>query len=274
MLSDADRDSLQLLRERILLHGYSRATLKTYTQAVSQFLRFCGKSSLNPSKKAVKYYLLAMNNDPNTVRLHHAALRFYFREVLQRPFSLEEIPLKKRPKRLPKALARKEVKALINAVKNEKHRLVIKMLYSTGLRLSELVGLRRSDIDIDERIVRVRKGKGSKERTTIISEELLLDLLRHYSRTSFSTPYVFEGRNGGYSTKTVQKIVGAAGRKIGRKVTPHMLRHSFATHLLEQGVSIRVIQQLLGHADAGTTQIYTRITREEIRKVRIPLDCL
>ena len=166
-------EELRLLEERMLLHGFTAATRKTYRQAVSQFLRFCRKSSLNPSKTAVKYYLISIGGEPATARVYNAALRFYFGEVLHKPFSLEEIPLKKKAKKLPRTLTKKEIMAIINAVSNEKHRLVIKMLYSTGLRLSELVSLKRSDIDVERNLVHVRRGKGRKERTTVIARSLL-----------------------------------------------------------------------------------------------------
>jgi len=139
--------------------------------------------------------------------------------------------------------------------------------------LQELINLKRTDIDFDKNLLYVRKGKGRKDRVTIISESLKLDLLKYYSHI-FSTEYVFEGRKGKYSKKSVQLILKKAGNKIKMNITPHMLRHSFATHLLEDGIDIRYIQKLLGHADLKTTEIYTQVSNRDISKIKNPLDNL
>lgn len=157
-------------------------------------------------------------------------------------------------------------------LKNLKHRIIIKLLYSSGLRLGELLNLRKADIDFDRNIINVRRGKGGKDRITIISDSLKLDLLKYYSSENFCTGYVIEGRKCKYSKKSVQKVLDQAGRRIGAKVHPHMLRHSFATHLLEHGTDIRHIQKLLGHSDLSTTEIYTKVSNKDIAKIRSPLD--
>ncbi len=262
------------LNERMKLHGFTDATIKTYNQAIKQFLAFCEKSSLNLTKNAVKYYLLSLNKERNTARLYYSALRFFFKEVLNNPFSLEEIPVKKRPKKLPEVLTKEEVKKLIDFINNDKHKLIVKMLYSSGLRLSELINLKRKDIDVEERIIHVKGGKGIKDCKTIIGESLLLDLLKYYSTNDFKTDYVFEGRRGKYSKKSVQAILKKAGKAIGKRVTPHMLRHSFATHLLEQGTSLRTIQELLGHSSVRTTQVYAKISSNKLKEIPNPLDNL
>jgi len=260
------------LKKRLILHGFSSATIKTYTLVIKNFIKFCNKSSLNLSKDAVKYYLLSLDKERNTIRLYYSAIKFFFKEVLENPFSLNEIPLKKKSKKLPKILTKIEIKKLIDSLENLKHKLIIKILYSTGLRLSELINLKRKDIDVNEKIIYVNNGKGNKDRKTIIAESILIDLLKYYSITTFKTEYVFEGRKGKYSKKTVQTILEKVGRKIDKKVTPHMLRHSFATHLLEQGVSLRIIQELLGHSNIRTTQIYTTISTKKFKDIVNPLD--
>ena len=260
------------LNERLILHGFSNSTIKTYVTAIRNFIGFCNKNSLNLSKEAVKYYLLSLDKEANTVRLYYSAIKFFFKEVLEKDFSSYEIPIKKAPKKLPKVLTKEEIRTIIKSINNEKHKLIIKLLYSTGLRVSELINLRRKDIDVNERIVYVYGGKGNKDRKTIIGESLLIDLLKYYSNTNFKTEYVFEGRKGKYSKKSVQAILKKAGKTIGKKVTPHMLRHSFATHLLEQGTSLRVIQELLGHSNLRTTQIYTKVSTKKLKEVMNPLD--
>ena len=157
---------------------------------------------------------------------------------------------------------------------NLKHRLIIKILYSTGLRLQELVDLKRKDIDFERKILNVRRGKGNKDRITLFPENIKMDLLKYYSNNIFKTEYVFEGRNGKYTKKSVQKVLDSAGKKVGIKITPHMLRHSFAIHLLETGTDIRFIQKLLGHSDISTTQLYTHVSNHALQNIKSPLDSL
>jgi site-specific recombinase XerD len=208
------------------------------------------------------------------MRLKHAAIAFFFREILKKPFDFEQVPIKKKEKTLPKVLSVEKIREMIDACDNIKHRLIVKLLYSSGLRLSELLNLKRDDIDFDRGLILVRLGKGNKDRTTILSENLKDDLLRYYSKMRFDTDYVFEGRRGKYSKKSVQKVLERLGKKIGIKVHPHMLRHSFATHLLEQGTDIRYIQKLLGHSDVSTTEIYTHVSTQRLENIKSPLDNL
>ena len=163
---------------------------------------------------------------------------------------------------------------MIESTANIKHKLIIKLLYSTGLRLSELLNLKRKDIDFDRNIINIKSGKGKKDRITLISQDLRLDLLKYYSNYKFNTEYILEGRKGKYTKKSVQKVLDNLGKKIKIKVTPHMLRHSFATHLLEQGTDIRIIQKLLGHSNLNTTEIYTHVSNHNLLNIRNPLDNL
>ena len=262
------------LRDVCVLKGFSSQTIKTYSFCVSRFLDFINKnkSSLNLDNEGVKYYLLSLDVSTNSSRLHYASISFFFREVLKKPFSLEEVPIKKKAKSLPKVLSKEQIKDLINATDNIKHKLLVKMLYSSGLRLQELIDLKRKNIDFDRDIINVVRAKGSKDRITLLSESIKMDLLKYYSTYEFKTNYVFEGRNGKYTKKAVQKVLDELGKKIGVKVHPHMLRHSFATHLLEQGTDIRFIQKLLGHSDVSTTEIYTKVSNRELCKIKSPLD--
>ena len=263
---------IQKLKDRCNLKGFSKQTIKSYTYNVSRFLGFLDKSRLNLSIDNVKEYLLVQNVGTNTSRLQYASISFFFREILKTPFSFEEIPLKKKEKQLPRVISKEKIKQMIELTDNLKHKLVIKLLYSSGLRLQELIDLKRKDIDFERGILNVKKGKGNKDRVTLISENLKLDLLKYYSNNTFKTEYVFEGRNGKYTKKSVQKVLDLAGKKVGAKVTPHMLRHSFATHLLESGTDIRHIQKLLGHSDLKTTEIYTHVSTKDLSKIKSPLD--
>jgi len=262
------------VRNLCKLKGYSKQTAKAYIHHITHFLTFIEKTRLNLNNEGIKSYLLTQDLSTNSMRLKYAAIRFFFYEILNKPFTTQEIPIKKKEKRLPKLLSKKQVKDLINSTNNIKHKLIIELLYCSGIRLQELINLKRKDLDFDRNIIHINKGKGKKDRVTIISENLKKDLLKYYSINDFKTTYVFEGRNGKYTKKSVQLVLKKAGKKIGINVHPHMLRHSFATHLLEQGVDLRIIQKLLGHSDVKTTEIYTHVSTAKIQQIKNPLDCL
>ncbi|MCA9488217.1 MAG: tyrosine-type recombinase/integrase [Nanoarchaeota archaeon] len=268
------RDYLKKLEEICILRGFSRETIKSYTYNVSRFIDFIDKSRLNLNKNGVISYLLAQDVSINTSRLQHASINFFFREILKKPFTLEEVPIKKKKKQLPKVISKEKIKKIIDLTENLKHRLIIKLFYSSGLRLQELINLKRKDLDFERGVLNIRKGKGNKDRISLISKSLKLDLLKYYSKEVFKTEYLFEGRKGKYTKKSVQKTLDIAGKKVGIKLTPHMLRHSFATHLLESGTDIRHIQKLLGHSDLKTTEIYTHVSTKDLSNIKSPLDNL
>lgn len=263
------------LRDLCVLKGFSPMTIKAYRYNVEKYLEFVVKCGLNLNRESVKSYFLTRDHlSVNSARLQYAALRFFFCQVLKEPFTPEDIPVKKREKQLPRLLSREQVKKLIDTTENLKHKVMIELFYATGIRLEELINLKRKDIDFDRKIIFVRRGKGKKDRITIFPESIKIDLLKHYSNSSFKTEYVFEGRNGKYTKKAVQAVLENLGKKIGIKVHPHMLRHSFATHLLEEGIDIRYIQKLLGHSDLKTTEIYTNVSNKDLIKIKSPLDSL
>ena len=266
------QEFLQKLADECKLRGFSRQTLKVYSYWSGKYLDFVIRNRFNLGNHGVRYYFLSLSLSVNSSRLCYAAIRFFFANVLNNPFALDEIPIKKKEKTLPKVLSKQQIRLLLSETKNLKHKLIIKMLYSTGLRLQELINLKRVDIDFDNNTLLISKGKGKKDRITIISENIKLDLLKYYSLYSFKTEYVFEGRKNKYSKKSVQLILHNASKKLKFKIHPHMLRHSFATHLLEQGTDIRIIQKLLGHSDLNTTEIYTKVANKDLKKIKNPLD--
>lgn len=263
---------MKKLSEICRLKGFSRQTEKAYCYHTSKFIEFLEKTRLNPSNKSVRSYLLSKEVSVNSARLMHASIKFFFNHILNKSFTNQEVPIKKKEKPLPKVINKEKIMKMIESSNNLKHRIIIKLLYSSGLRLSELLNLKREDIDFERNILRVNKGKGKKDRITIISESLKIDLLKYYSKEDFKTRYVIEGRKGKYSKKSVQEVLKKAGISIKTNIHPHMLRHSFATHLLEQGVDIRYIQKLLGHSDVRTTEIYTHVSNKEIMGIKSPLD--
>ena len=256
------------------LKGYSRQTRKSYLFHVNKFLKFCEKSTLNLAPESVKSYLLSQDFSVNTSRLAYASLKFFFVEILNQKEFTEKVPIKKKIKQLPKVISKEIIKGILESAINIKHKIIVELLYSSGLRLSELLNLKRKDLDFDRNIIYVKLGKGNKDRITLMSESLKIDLLRYYSKYEFKTEYVFEGRNGKYTKKSVQKVLENYGKNAGIKLTPHMLRHSFATHLFEAGTDIRYIQKLLGHSDLKTTEIYTKVSNKDLSKIKSPLDNL
>jgi integrase/recombinase XerD len=265
-------DYIKQLENECRLKGFSIQTIKSYTFWLTKYLEFIDKNSLNIDNESVRCYLLSMKSSTNTNRLAYASISFFFKYILKKPFSTIDIPSKKKPKQLPKVLSKEEIIKMIDLTDNLKHKLVIQLLYSSGLRLNELINLKRQDIDIQRNLINVRQGKGRKDRITLLSNKLKIDLLSYYSTYPINSNYIFTGRNGKYTKKSVQKILENTGKIIKKRVTPHMLRHSFATHLLEQGTDIRHIQKLLGHSNLETTQIYTHVSNKDIAKIRSPLD--
>jgi len=271
---DVEQRLLKQLAEHCKLRGLSARTIDTYSSVVRQYLGFLTKQQIKLSHESVKDYLLSLSLKRNSIRLHRAALATFFSEIIGLPFTSEQVPAQRKQESLPTVLSKQTVKAMIEQTANEKHQLIIKLLYSCGLRLSELHNLKREHVDFDRGTLLVKAGKGGKDRHTIISQALKQDFLRYYTNHSLKTPYIFEGRSGKYSKKSIQKVVEQAGLRAGVDASPHALRHSFATHLLESGVSLRHIQLLLGHASPETTQIYTHVARTDMARLPNPLDGL
>ncbi|MBD3209116.1 tyrosine-type recombinase/integrase [Candidatus Woesearchaeota archaeon] len=261
------------LRTELELRGYSDATKKKYVRYNQDLLAFTGKQADDVEKEDVKRYLAhlvgARQTAPRSVNLARAALLFFYNEVLEKSISGVRVP--KVQQSLPSVLTHKEIVNLINAAKTKKSKLTIQLLYGTGLRVSELCSLKRADLEVEQGIGWVRGGKGGKDRMIVLPQEVYKDLER-----KSPAAFVLEGKNGPLSPRTVQSIVKNAAKRanIPKKVTPHTLRHSFATHLLEAGNDIRVIQDLLGHANLQTTQIYTHVSNEQKLRVKNPLDSL
>ncbi len=267
------------LENEIKLRGFSNRTLKAYKYHVSKMLDYIKKVPFNIQNEDVKSYLLYLinkNYNNNSVRLCRAAIIFYFKNVIKKDIKIEELPSIKKSQSLPKVLSKEDVQKLISVTNNIKHRLIIKILYSSGLRVSELVNLKTNEIDTERNTINVKSGKGKKDRITLLASSIKKDLLDYLCKRKRQNEYLFSGREGEYTIKSVQKVIDKAAKKAGiiKKVTPHMLRHSFATHLLEQGTDIRYIQKLLGHNNLETTQIYTHVSNVDLKNIKNPLDNL
>jgi len=265
---------LQKLENELKLRGFSDRTLQMYTFYNQKFLDFIKKEPEQVTEDDIKTFIAGRMNEgisAKSVVLIKAALRFFYDEVLKKNIVTFKSP--KVSKKLPVVLTKEEVKRMIDVMENKKHRLVLMMLYSSGLRLSELLNLKVADLELDEKIGWVRSGKGDKDRLFILSDKLINDM-ENFMAGKQGLDYVFSGRKGRLSARLIQKIVAGAAKKAGieKRVSPHTLRHSFATHLLESGENIRKIQELLGHASLNTTQLYTHVSTQELKKVKNPLD--
>jgi len=266
---------LNKLRTELKLRGFSDRTIKTYLFHNQRFLNYINKDATQVTQDDIKMYLadLMSKNAASSVSLTKASLKFLYDTVLEK--SIVNFKTPKIPKKVPVVLTKDEVKKLIAVTKNFKHKLLIEFMYSSGLRLSEIVNIKVNDLDLSENIGWVRGGKGGKDRLIILSKSLVEDI-KKYLKSNSNTNYIFKGKDDQISGRTIQKIVKESAEKAGIKkiVSPHTLRHCFATHLLESGVDIRKIQELLGHSNLQTTQIYTKVSTEELKKVKSPLDNL
>ncbi len=263
------------LRQRMLedmeIRNLSPNTQKNYLRQVAQFAMHFGKSPDQLGPEEIRTYLLSLvrrDASCNQFNVCRSALRFFFRVTLKREFP--DIVCAKRPKKLPVVLSPSEVAQLLTTPKKLKHRAILSTLYAAGLRVSELVGLRVADIDSKRMVIRVRQGKGNKDRYVMLSP-MLLELLRAYWKERRPKERLFP-----VTVRCVQLLCAAMARKakLAKRVSPHTLRHSFATHLLENGENIRKIQVLLGHRSVQTTARYLHVSMEAITSTCSPLDRL
>jgi integrase/recombinase XerD len=228
----------------------------------------------------VKNYLLYCINElklsESTIHSRINAIKFYYEKVLKQPQISIEIPRPKKPLQLPKVLSLQQVKQLFDATPNLKHNTILKLCYGLGLRVSEIVSLKLTDIDSKRMQVLVERAKGKKDRYVNLPESILPQLRAYYVQYK-PKKYLFEGQNGDrYSTRSAQQVFKKALHRSGihKELGIHSLRHSYATHLLEAGTDIRYIQALLGHNDIKTTLIYTNVSDNSLRKIKSPLDII
>jgi len=270
------KDPMVGLRQEMVLRAYAPTTIKTYIDYITRCLRYTNKQARAMSAADVRKYLehlASLGKSASTLNTAYSALQFYFAHILKRRFFVS-IPRAKKKKALPTILSVAEVRDMIVATTNPKHRCIIELLYGAGLRVGELVRLRMSEIDVDRGVIVVKDGKRGKDRVTLLPKKLL-GVLKKQKDIKLWDSYLFTGRNDKrLTTATVQKVVKQAARRAGiaKRVSPHTLRHSFATHLLEAGTDIRYIQSLLGHASLKTTQVYTHVARNHIEQLTSPLD--
>jgi site-specific recombinase XerD len=262
--------------ERVLrLRNYSPQTRKAYLLYIKEYIRFSKKAGIKDKQKAIEDFLLDKHKrkqSPQTVNLALNAVKFLYAEVLKNP---QKIVLKfaKRSKKLPIVLPRAEIDKIIESTENSKYKLMISLGYACGLRVSEVINLHVADLGIDELVVHIKGAKGKKDRISVLPEKLQNDL-RNIIAGKNNNDFVFASNRGGkLTTASLQKMFrkSLTKTKISKPATFHSLRHSFATHLLENGTDVRYVQELLGHSNIRTTQVYTQVTNPKLKNIKSPL---
>ena len=280
MANSAHPGLVETLRQELRLRNYSPKTIKGYTSCVRRFIRYF--LPLHPREltgKDIRGYLLHLSDQlhlaPASVNQALNAIRFLYVELYHRPIVLEGIPRPQREKKLPVVLSKEEILRLFEVTPNLKHKILLMVCYSGGLRVSELVGLKPESLDAARGLIHVQGGKGRKDRYTILSK-LVAEAIRDYLLEFRPRYWLFEGERRGktYSVRSAEAVFEQAVKRAGIKkdVSIHSLRHSFATHLLESGVSLRCIQELLGHQSSKTTEIYTHVSERVLGSIRSPID--
>lgn len=263
-------------KRELLLRNYSPKTIKAYLMCIEFYFKYKKINLEKLEEENIKDFLFLLkerNKSPQTINLYLNSIKFFYQEIIK---NYQKINLKfaKRNKNLPIVLSREEIKRIIENTKNNKHKLMIILSYSSGLRVSEIVNLKVKDLNLDEFTIHLKRAKGMKDRITIFPEKILNEIKNLIAGKNLND-YVFESERGGkLTTATAQKVFikSLQRSKINKTATFHSLRHSFATHLLENGTDIRYVQELLGHSNIRTTQIYTHVMNPMIKKIKSPFD--
>ena len=275
----------QMVLEELQRRNYSPNTARSYIHTIEDFAKYFGRSPLRLCPEHIRQYQVHLFRDrklsAGTIEVRTAALRFLYVRTLKRPYGHDQIPFPKRPRPLPTVLSQEEVTRLIDSAGNLMHPAMLMTLYGTGVRRAELCQLRVEDIDSKRMVIRVRHGKGGRDRDVLLSTKLL-ETLRAYWRWMKPKTYLFPGTVNNWradvpiTTKVVWMAVDEARKRAGiqKRVSPHTLRHSFATHMLEAGADLRTIQVLLGHAELADTAVYLHLSRRHLHAVASPIEAI
>lgn len=280
MVGRSNKTALDHFVQHLHLCGYSPNTIRNYKDQLMQLLAYLGSKSVESLtvqelKDYLNHCLVIAKLSESTIHSRLNALKFYFEKVLKRDKFLWEIPRPKRPLKIPKVISEEKILIGLLQVENLKHKALLFTAYSAGLRISEVVALKITDIDSDRMQIRVESAKGKKDRMVTLARATL-QILREYVREYKPNHFLFEGQHSSehYSTSSAQKVFHQvfAGMGLPKTTSFHSLRHSYATHLLENGTDIKYIQELLGHNDIRTTLKYTHVSRKELGKIESPID--
>ncbi len=274
-MAENKQNFLEKTENLLKLRNYSEKTIKSYIFYIREYLIFSKNKNVKDKNKAIELFILhkfKKGQSSQTVNLALNSIKFFYREVLNVKDKMD-FKCAKRNKKLPVVLSRKEIKDIISNINNLKHKTIISLGYAAGLRVSEITNLRVKDVDFGQLIIHIKNAKGKKDRITIFPEKLKNDY-NNLIIGKNGNDLIFESNRGGKLTTTsLQKIFqnALAKTKIKKDATFHSLRHSFATHLLENGVDVRYVQELLGHQNIRTTQIYTKVTNPALKNIKSPL---
>jgi integrase/recombinase XerD len=269
------QDELNKVLTELKYRNYSPQTIKSYLGCLQDFFSYLGKNYEKYDEFKIKEYLVKKKEAGRagqTINVYLNAIKFYYENIVKVAFKIN-LRYSKKPKRLPIILSREEINKIIDSIKNSKHRLMISLAYGGGLRVSEVIRLKVIDLNFEQLSIHIKQSKGAKDRITVMPEKLKNDLTNICAGKS-PTDYVFASERGGRLTeRTAQKVFENALKKadINKSATFHSLRHSFATHLLENGTDVRYVQELLGHQNIRTTQIYTHLTNLALKNIKSPL---
>jgi integrase/recombinase XerD len=275
----------QLMLEELQRRNYSPNTVRSYIHAIEDFARYFDRSPLRLGPEHIRQYQVHLFRErklsAGTIEGRTAALRFLYVRTLKRPYLHDQIPFPKRQRPLPTILSHEEVARLIDSARNLMHRAMLMTLYGTGVRRAELCQLKVADVDSKRMVIRVRNGKGGRDRDVLLSSKLL-ETLREYWRWMKPKTYLFPGTVNNWradvpiTTKVVWTAVNEARKRAGieKRISPHTLRHSFATHMLEAGADLRTIQVLLGHAKLADTAVYLHLSRRHLQAVASPIETI
>lgn len=275
-------EHLQAFRQFLSSRRYSANTIKTYTEALSVFMSFMANKppaqwSLADIQHFNNGYILKNGHSVSYQNQMVNAIKLFLRVTENRQINIEDIHRPRPEHRLPNVLSKEEVKAILQSLSNVKHRCMLSLIYSCGLRRSELLSLKPADIDSNRNLIHIRLGKGKKDRVVPLSGKVL-EMLRAYYVTYKPKHWLFEGQSAGqpYDERSLSEVLKKARQRAGitKPVTLHWLRHSYATHLLESGTDLRYIQELLGHKHSKTTEIYTHVSMHSLQKIKSPFDDL
>ncbi len=281
-LNEEHKLHLEKFNQYLLSKRYSPSTIKTYRETVSTFLRFFSSKSIheishNDLIVFNNQYIIQKNLSNSFQNQVVNAVKLFFQIVENKKIVVELLHRPRREKKLPNVLSKEEVKAILEAPKNSKHQAMLSLIYACGLRRGELLNLTLKDIQSDRNLLIIRQAKGKKDRVIPISSKLI-ELLRNYYKEWKPITWLFEGQfpNTPYSAKSLESVLkqSLTKAKIGKPVSLHWLRHSYATHLLENGTDLRYIQELLGHNSSRTTEIYTHVSTRNLQLIRSPFDDL
>jgi site-specific recombinase XerD len=271
-----------LMIREIHLRRLSVHTERAYVHAAYEFVKYHMRPPAELGEPEVRAYLAHLVDErklsPSTHHVHLSAICFLYRFVLGKPEVVAGIPKPRVPRPLPNILSGAEVETLLGAILSPKYKALLMCAYAAGLRIGECCALRPEDIDSKRMVIKVRCGKGKRDRHVMLGERLLFLLREYWKVTRPQGPFLFPGAKPDkpIDRRSVNRVMTKALRKAGitRRITPHMLRHSFATHLLDVGTNLRTIQSLLGHRAVSTTAIYTHVTREHLARTKSPLDLI